>query len=258
MISNPSKNKSQIRLNKAIALAGICSRRNADELIAQGEIKVNGQIIRQLGTKINPQIDHIEVKNQAISISSSCDEPHIYIALYKPVQIIASCADTHNRKTVFQFLPYKLQKRRILPVGRLDFMSEGLLLFTTNGALIHRLTHPHWHIPKKYRVLVYGDITKEKLEKINQGMTLKEGEVLAPIQTKMQEDKISRKTWIEMTLTQGINRQIRRMCRDLNLTVLRLIRVQQGPIELGSLTPGKYRSLKDYEVNKLCSAVGLS
>jgi 23S rRNA pseudouridine2605 synthase len=157
---------------------------------------------------------------------------------------------------VLDLLPDELVRARPVPVGRLDFFSEGLLLLTTDGDLTHRLTHPSHHMPKVYHLLVRGPVGPEKLEAMREGMTLAEGEQLAPVEAKVLESK-DNKTLLELVLVQGVNRQIRRMCRDLDLTVLRLSRVAQGPLRLGELPSGKWRRLHSDEVLALRRAVGL-
>jgi 23S rRNA pseudouridine2605 synthase len=153
-------------------------------------------------------------------------------------------------------LPPELLQRRPVPVGRLDYFSEGLLLLTTKGELVYRLTHPKWHVPKVYKVLVRGRVTKAKLQRMRNGMRLAEGERLAPVQ--VSADPAGKDSaWLSLHLVQGINRQVRRMCRDLDLTVLQLIRVQEGPVFLGDLPPGNVRELTTREIWALHREVGL-
>ena len=239
-----------LRLNKAIAASGLCSRRRADELIARGEVRVNDVLVRKLGTRIDPEQDTVMVGGKRLDFLDPGRKKHLYLVLNKPPGVISSARDPQGRPIVLDLLPESITKHRVLPVGRLDFDSEGLLLLTNDGTMIHRLTHPSHEVPKTYRVLVQGPTTPDRLETMRRGMTLKEGEKLAPVSVnvvKRQQDR----TWLEMTLNQGVNRQIRRMCRELGLTVIRLIRVRQGPVDLGGLSRGKFRYLSASEIEQL-------
>ncbi len=235
-----------MRLNKFLAHAGICSRRKADELIKQGRVKVNSKIVQTLGVKIDPDKDRVEVDNKVVVLSNS----HIYIVLNKPVEVITSLRDPQGRKTIMDFIPLSMKSKGVVPVGRLDYMSEGLVLLTNDKELVHKLTHPKHHVPKSYIVKVKGSVTEEKLRIIREGMVLKDGTVLAPVEVDLL--KSDKKIHIlKMTLFQGINRQIRRMCKDLDLIILKLLRISIGPIKLGNLKTGKYRLLSEDEVKKL-------
>lgn len=258
-LASPDLNFSSdtMRLNKALASAGICSRRQADVFIEEGRVKVNGAVITEMGYKVRPAHDTIEVQGTALPQGLRHDTPRRYILLHKPVQVVTTASDPQGRKTVVDLLPPALQRERLFPIGRLDFFSEGLLILTNDGELTNRLTHPRWHLPKVYHVRVRGSVTQEKLAQMRSGMRLAEGEKLAPVAVRRIESD-DRSVLLEMILHQGINRQIRRMCRDLDLTVLRLIRVAQGSLELGRLPSGEHRELRPDEVHALRKAVGLA
>ncbi len=238
-----------MRLNKFLAHAGICSRRKADELIKQGKVKVNSKVVQTLGIKIDPSKDKVEVDNKVIVLTDS----YIYLILNKPVEVITSLRDPQGRKTIMDFIPSSIKSKGVVPVGRLDYMSEGLVLLTNDKELVHKLTHPRHHVPKSYIVKVKGTITKKKLKIIREGMVLKDGTVLAPVEIDLLNSNKKIHT-LKMTLFQGINRQIRRMCKDLDLVVLKLLRISIGPIKLKNLEPGKYRLLSEDEVEKLKSS----
>lgn len=257
MCSMPGTNTSQnLRLNKAIASSGLCSRRKADELISQGRVSVNGHVVQDMGQKIDPAADQIRVDGHRLALQTPNRSDHIYILLNKPVRVVSTASDPQARTTVLDLLPESWRQRRPVPVGRLDYFSEGLLLLTTDGELVYRLTHPKWHVPKVYKVLVRGQTTQTKLHRMQQGMQLAEGENLAPVQvTSVRAGKDT--SWLSMRLIQGVNRQIRRMCRDLDLTILKLIRIQEGPVLLGDLPSGKARELSALEVKALRAEVGL-
>lgn len=243
-----------LRLNKAMARAGICSRRKADQLIAAGKVRLNAGVVSELGTKVRPG-DTIEVDGRSYTVRGDCQE-HVYVALHKPVGVVTTASDPQGRPTVLDLLGPDLVRQRVVPVGRLDAMSEGLLLLTTDGDLTYRLTHPKWHVPKVYHVLVREEVDATRLKTMHQGMTLAEGEKLAPVKVKVVRAS-SEETLLEMELIQGINRQIRRMCRDLGLTIKWLKRVRQGKVVLDNLAPGKWRRLTDKEVASLKKDVGL-
>ena len=241
-----------LRLNKALAHAGIASRRAADAMIQEGRVVVNGTVITEPGTRIDPKTDSVTVDGKPLSPSG--ETRYTYLLCNKPVQVVATAKDPQGRKTVMDLLPAPFNHLRLYPVGRLDYFSEGLLLLTNDGEMTLRLTHPRYHLPKTYLVTVREEPTHAMLETMRCGMTLAEGEILAPVQVTLLPDK---KFLLEMVLNQGINRQIRRMCRDSGLTVLRLVRLSTGPLSLGDLPPGAVRELTSQELASIKKAVGL-
>lgn len=244
-----------IRLNKFLAQQGICSRRAADSAIEDGRVKINGSLASQ-GQSISPLVDRVEFDGKYIQTNVNLNS-YVYLMLNKPVQVVSTVSDPQNRKTVLDLLPKKFKRNRLFPVGRLDYFSQGLLLLTNNGELTYRLTHPSWHLPKKYNVWVKGNVTPGVLQIMNSEMRLAEGDLLAPTVTRCLW-KEKEKSLLEMILYQGINRQIRRMCRDLDLTVLSLTRIAQGPLKLGKLQNGQYRSLTSQEIADLYRATDLA
>lgn len=180
----------------------------------------------------------------------------VTILLHKPVETVTTAKDPQGRKTVLDLLPENLRKIRPFPVGRLDFFSEGLLLLTTDGDLCYRLTHPKYHLPKVYLVTIRGTVPEFAVKTMRKGMTLKEGDTLAPAKVRLKKP-VAGTQQLEITLIQGVNRQIRRMCDELGLTILRLKRIKQGPIALGNLKRGAFRELSQDEVNALRKAVSL-
>ncbi len=242
-----------LRLNKAISGAGICSRRQADRLVEEGRVKVNGEITRELGLRLEPG-DRLEVDGKVVNFAPDASRPFCYFMLHKPVQVVSTAHDPEGRQTVLDFLPPHLAGRRLYPVGRLDYFSEGLILLTDDGELTNRLTHPKHHLPKIYVVDLREEPTPEQIRIMRSGMTLAEGEKLAPVEIKTDP---ARPTRLEMTLRQGVNRQIRRMFRDFGLTILRLRRVGQGPLRLADLPKGQGRELNAAEIAELRKAAGL-
>lgn len=245
----------ELRLNKALASAGICSRRKADELISAGAVTVNGRVVTELGTRIDPARDKVTVDGREISLRpETAEQSHTYILLHKPVQVVSTASDPEGRTTVLDLLPEPLRRKRLYPVGRLDYFSEGLLLLTDDGELTNRLTHPRYHLPKIYEVTVREFPAEALMARMRRGMTLKEGERLAPVEVEIHPDAPHT---LVLTLHQGINRQIRRMCRDLGLTILSLRRVSVGPVQLGNLGKGECRPLQAKELAALRRAVNL-
>lgn len=245
-----------VRLNKALAEAGICSRRKADELICAGAVRVNGAVADELGLRITPGTDTVTLHGKPVPlrVGSGQNKLHQYILLHKPIQVVSTASDPQGRPTVIDLVPGELlQGARLYPVGRLDYFSEGLILLTDDGELTNRLTHPRYHLPKTYQVRVRELPSEAILHTLRKGMTLREGELLAPVEAQMREN-----TTLLLTLRQGVNRQIRRMCRDLGLTILSLRRISLGPLQLGDLPKGKCRPLLPDEIRALKKAVGLA
>ena len=246
--------KKGLRINKALAGAGVCSRRQADELIRQGRVRVNGITVTEPGIQIAPG-DELAVDGKRVPLDR-IEAGFTYLMLNKPVQVVSTARDPEGRKTVLDLLAPDYAGKRLYPVGRLDFFSEGLLLLTDDGELTQRLTHPRYHLPKYYEILVRERASEEALRTMRSGMTLAEGEKLAPVEVR-RKSTTAKGELLEMVLRQGVNRQIRRMCRDLGLTILRLRRVGQGPLKLGGLASGQCRELSSEEAHDLRAAVGL-
>ena len=240
-----------VRLNKAIAATGHCSRRNADELILAGRVRVDGQPESNPARRVLP-FESIAVDGRILS----GPQAFTYLMLNKPVQVVCTVSDPEGRPTVLDCLPQEFKGLRLYPVGRLDYFSEGMLLLTNDGDLAQRLTHPRHHQPKTYEVLVRGAVPEDALKTMRRGMRLAEGEDLLPVDVTAQP--AAGNTMLQMVLRQGFNRQIRRMCRDLGLTVLRLCRVAQGALRLGNLASGKARPLTDAEITNLRESAGLT
>ena len=250
MQKNSTTDENLLRLNKAIAHSGIASRRAADTMIVEGRVTVNGETVTEPGSRIDPERDAVTVDGTPLTFDEK--NAKTYVLLHKPVQTVSTAKDPEGRKTVIDLLPPALAKKRLYPVGRLDYFSEGLLLLTDDGEMTLRLTHPRYHLPKVYHVTVREKPSESVLETMRRGMTLAEGEKLAPVKARLIE---GHGHVLEMTLNQGINRQIRRMCRDLGLTILRLVRISSGPINLGELPSGKARELTNGEITALKKAV---
>ncbi|MBI5196719.1 MAG: rRNA pseudouridine synthase [Nitrospirae bacterium] len=237
----------QERLQKILSKSGIASRRNAEEMILEGRVKVNGRIA-VLGTKADFEKDHIKVDGKLIRRF----EPKVYIVFNKPEKCITSLYDPEGRPTVKDFL--KGVKVKVYPVGRLDYDSEGLLLLTNDGELANAVLHPKGEIPKTYLVKVEGILDDEDIRKLEKGVKLKDG-LTAPAKIrKIRKAEVN--SWLEITIHEGRNRQVRRMFEKIGHEILKLRRIRINGIELEKLPSGCYRHLTDEEVWKLKKEVG--
>lgn len=237
------------RLQKILARAGIASRRRCEEMIGAGMIKVNGRVVSELGTRANPAKDRITVNGKVVSLNIN----KIYLALYKPRGYVSTLHDDRGRKQVGDLL--KGVGGRVYPVGRLDYDSEGLLLLTNDGDLTYALTHPKHRVSKTYLVRVQGVPAMAKLDQMASGLLLEDGPT-APARVHLANVRDG-KALLEITLHEGRNRQIRRMCEYIGYPVLRLQRTRVGNITLGGIYPGQYRYLTEAELEKLKDLSGL-
>ena len=238
------------RLQKILSNAGITSRRKAESLIVDGRVSVNGKVVCELGAKAILGKDEIKVDGKAIEP----EREKVVLALFKPRRCITTLNDPQGRPTVIDFVsdfPF-----RVYPVGRLDYDAEGLLLLTNDGELAHRLQHPRYKVNKTYHVKVRGHPSEEALTSLQQGISLEDG-VTAPAELNVLEDD-RKATWISLTLKEGRNHQVKRMCAAVGHPVLKLLRTKVGPIDLGSLRPGESRRLKARELRSLRKRVGLN
>jgi 23S rRNA pseudouridine2605 synthase len=227
------------RLQKILAHAGVASRRKAEQLIVEGRVKVNGAVITELGTKADPERDHIKVDGKRIH----APERLVYIAMNKPHGCVTTVSDPEGRPTVMNLL--RGVKTRVYPVGRLDYHSEGLLLFTNDGELAKRITAPATHVTKTYLARVNGLLTPEQEEQFRQGVPLG-GKRTAPAGLKLMQR--AENPWYEVRLIEGRQNQIRLMFKNFERLVEKLRRVRIGFLELGALKPGEFRYLTPAEV----------
>ncbi len=230
------------RLQKILAAAGFGSRRQCEELIEQGRVEVDGQIA-QLGTKADLGRNEIRVDGERLKVASR----PTYIALFKPKGVLCTNSDQQGRVRVIDLIPPSLG--RLFPIGRLDMDSEGLLLLTNDGALSERLTHPRYGVAKVYRVQVAGEVLPETVAQMRKGVYLAEG--FARVADLHIKGRYKQSTILDMTLTEGKNREVRRLFARMDHKVMSLIRIEVGPIKLGKLTPGEWRHLTPQEVREL-------
>ena len=229
-----------IRLNKYIAECGICSRRKADILIESGKVLVNDIVIKDLGVKIDDTKDQVKVDGKTISK----EDKFVYIMLNKPKGYVTTNSEQFGRKSVLDLIDTDY---RIFPIGRLDMNTEGLLLLTNDGEFANKLMHPKNKVEKTYIANVKGNITKEKIENLRNGVDIG-GYITKPAKVRI----ISKdNNEIEIKISEGKNRQVRKMCENVGLRVLDLKRTSVGKLNLGNLKIGKYRYLNKNEIDKI-------
>ena len=236
------------RIQKVLADQTDLSRRAAEKLIAEGRVRVNGHPVG-LGDKMDPNVDKVSIDGKSVRIVRK--RQYVYIMLHKPRGFLTTRSDEHGRKTVMDLV--QGVDAHLRPVGRLDKDSEGLLLMTDDGAFINLLTHPSGGVGKLYRVTVHPRATEEQVIQMSSGVVLDDGVKTQPCVIHVVTDEPER-TVMEITLYEGRNRQIRRLCAAVGLEVVRLKRSAEGPVKLGMLQPGEWRELKRSEVNALRKA----
>lgn len=240
------KSNEIMRVQKFLSTAGVCSRRAAERYMEQGRVKVNGKVCHELGTKVKPGKDKVEVDNKLVTMPSS----HVYILMNKPGQMITSLHDPEGRAVVTDLLPKNMP--RIWPVGRLDWDSEGVLLLTNDGKLTNLLTHPSHDVDKEYAVKVQGIIEpdNELLETLRNGVDIGDETPTRPAHVVV-KGNTGRNTWLEVIINEGRNRQVRRMFEAVGHPVMKLRRLRMGPLSIEGLASGTYRSLHPDEVYTL-------
>lgn len=266
-------------LSKFLAIQGLTSRRKATELIKSGRVQINGDMITNPAYRITPEFDKIMVDSNPIKTDKK-----VYILLNKPPGVVSTARDTHNRPIVTELVPVS---QRLYPVGRLDQDTTGLILLTNDGELAYRLTHPKFHIPKTYELVIRGPVGQETIRRLREGVLLDDGITALtqvtrhpgiPIRLKADIGTIGSRriigsshnppalglpplsrayTLLHLTLYEGRKRQIRRMCQALKLTLVSLKRIAIGPLKLGNLQEGQWRELMEIELEELYKSVNL-
>ncbi len=231
-----------MRLQKFLASCGVASRRKSEELIRDGRVKINDKVVTKMGIKVDPETDSVSVDGKDIVL-----EGHkIYILLNKPEGYVTTVREQFNRKKVTDLvdIPY-----RIFPVGRLDYNTSGLLILTNDGELTYRLTHPKFEVPKTYIAKIRGTLDKRKLNNFQDGLRIGDY-ITSPAEIKILK-KIDGDCFVEITIREGRNRQVRRMCSAIGHPVLKLKRIKMGKINIGDLKVGDWRYLNEEEIKYL-------
>ncbi len=234
-----------MRLQRYLAQAGVASRRKAEELITAGSVRVNGLTVRELGSVVDPDRDRIEFGGRVVVAAVE----HAYFVLHKPFGVMTTMHDPQGRRTVADVARSHGVARRVVPVGRLDFDTAGVLLLTDDGDLAHVLTHPRYGVEKTYRATVRGRLEPQAVAALASGVKLDDGRA-APASLHVVAVRRMHSI-IDITIHEGRNRQVRRMFEQLDHPVLDLVRLRFGPIALGALAPGELRSASEREVREL-------
>ncbi len=235
----------EIRLQKFLSNAGVCSRRKAEEYILEGKVKVNRQVVYELGIKINPLKDEVIFDGKTVKLA----EDKVYILLNKPIGYVTTVKEQFGRPTVIELL--KGVKQRVLPVGRLDMYTSGAIILTNDGDFIYKVTHPKYEIEKTYQVTVKGIVTNEDIERLSNGVKIDDyisGKAKVKILKIDQDKKISR---IQITIHEGKNREVRKMCMAIGKSVIALHRSKIENIDVKSLKLGEWRYLSKEEILRL-------
>lgn len=234
-----------VRLNKYLANLGICARRDVKQFLKTKNVTINGERVRESGTRFNPTVDEVLINGNKIK-----QPKPVYFLLNKPTGIISTTSDEYGRKNVTSLVP---KVGKIYPVGRLDKDTTGLILLTNDGELTNLLTHPSFHVDKMYQLTIKGFVSKEQLKALRAGVLLDDG-ITAPAEVKViKSDRMQ--TILEMVLHEGRNRQIRRMCETVGAELVALDRIKFGPISKGNLKVGSFRELTHAEIQSLKNAL---
>ncbi len=234
----------EIRLQKYLADCGIASRRKSEELIIQGKVKVNGKVVTELGTKIIPNKDHVQFENKEVKQNTN----YVYILLNKPIGYVTTVKDQFNRDSVLDLVKIK---ERLVPVGRLDMYTSGALILTNDGDFVYKVTHPKHEIDKTYTVTLKEIIQNDAIEKLRKGVEI-DDYVTKPAKVKiLKTDEEKNQSRLEITIHEGKNRQVRKMCETVGYKVLALHRSKIGNIDVKNLPLGKWRYLTDAEINNI-------
>jgi pseudouridine synthase len=238
-----------VRLQKVLAAAGVGSRRHCEEMIGEGRVEVDGQIVRRFGAKVDPDRQIIKVDGRRIPSRQDL----VYLALNKPTGVLTAMSDDRGRQTVADLLPSGGE--RLFHVGRLDYDTEGLMLLTNDGELAHRLAHPRYGVLKTYLADVTGSVPASLGKRLAAGVQLEDG--MASADKFRIVDRSGSHALVEITLHEGRKHIVRRMLAEVGHPVSRLVRTQLGPVRLGRLAPGANRKLTTAEIGELYAAVGL-
>ena len=234
-----------VRLQKYMAECGVASRRKCEEIILSGEVYVNGKSVQELGTKIDPEKDEVIYKGKKLSVPNN----KVYILLNKPIGYVTTASDQFHRDTVLDLVKVK---ERVVPVGRLDMYTSGALILTNDGEFVNIITHPSHEIEKTYTVTVIGIVTKEEVQKLEEGVVIDGEYTTKPAKVKiLRTDTETNRSRLEIKIHEGKNRQVRKMCEAINKKVVALHRTKIGNIRVKDLKIGTWRYLTNKEIENL-------
>lgn len=234
-----------VRLQKYMAECGVASRRKCEEIILSGEVYVNGKSVQELGTKIDPEKDEVIYKGKKLSVPNN----KVYILLNKPIGYVTTASDQFHRDTVLDLVKVK---ERVVPVGRLDMYTSGALILTNDGEFVNIITHPSHEIEKTYTVTVIGIVTKEEVQKLEEGVVIDGEYTTKPAKVKiLRTDTETNRSRLEIKIHEGKNRQVRKMCEAINKKVVALHRTKIGNIQVKDLKIGTWRYLTNKEIENL-------
>jgi pseudouridine synthase len=234
-----------VRLQKYMAECGVASRRKCEEIILSGEVYVNGESVQELGTKIDPEKDEVIYKGKKLSVPNN----KVYILLNKPIGYVTTASDQFHRDTVIDLVKVK---ERVVPVGRLDMYTSGALILTNDGEFVNIITHPSHEIEKTYTVTVIGIVTKEEVQKLEEGVVIDGEYTTKPAKVKiLRTDTETNRSRLEIKIHEGKNRQVRKMCEAINKKVVALHRTKIGNIQVKDLKIGTWRYLTNKEIENL-------
>lgn len=231
-----------MRIQKFLSRAGVASRRKAEAMVLDGRVQVNGTVVTELGTKVEPSRDKVEVDGTSVRLSGA-----LWIRFHKPVGVLCTAADTHGRRTIYDLLPPEHSSLRY--VGRLDLDTEGLLLLTNEGDVANRLQHPRYEVEREYELSVQGLPSKEDVARLREGVVLDDG-LARPVRLEV-ADPVEETGHLTLVMTEGRKREVRRLMYAVGLPVVTLKRVRFGPVELGDLSPGEWETLSSKDVAAL-------
>ena len=237
----------EVRLQKYLADCGIASRRKSEELILNRKVEVNGKIIVELGTKINPEVDEVKYCGKIVKDTK---QDYVYVLLNKPIGYVSTVVDQFDRDTVLDII--KIPGRRLVPVGRLDMYTSGALILTDDGDFVYKVTHPKHEIEKTYTVTVIGIVSNDEVESLRNGVIIDEEYKTKPAKVKiLKTDEVKNQSRLEITIHEGKNRQVRKMCEAVGRKVIALHRSKIGNVKVNDMKIGTWRYLKPEEVTSI-------
>ncbi len=239
------ENPVEVRLNKFLAMSGLCSRRKADEHIEEGVVKVNGKTVDELGYKVHTKNDSVTFKGKLVKPVKD----YTYLVLFKPRNVITTLDDPHERPTIKDLIPKKYKKLSLFPIGRLDWQSEGLLILTNDGDYAQSILHPKQEVPKTYEVKIEGKLLSKDFAKLSTGVTIPGGKAKAVYTEIIKKSQNGTHTWVKLSVVEGRNRMIRKMFEKLGYSVMRLRRVQIGNLKISHLKAGDCVELSESRKN---------